>query len=175
MARVRMRQDSIDYSRQKRLWEKKIGTAVEFELRKKAYELSKQELQTLTNELYRTEVALKSKLQQAENNYRNSVSNADDFVLLSKIEGKVYEIFKEPGEMINPQVPLAKVGSATNFVVEMEVDETDIVRLQPGQQVLVSLDAYSNESTVFEAHITRIFPQKDARTRTFTVHADFKE
>ncbi|NQZ76884.1 MAG: efflux transporter periplasmic adaptor subunit, partial [Ekhidna sp.] len=51
----------------------------------------------------------------------------------------------------------------------------DIVRLQPGQQVLVSLDAYSNESTVFEAHITRIFPQKDARTRTFTVHADFKE
>lgn len=171
MVALRFRQDSIDYMRQKRLWTENIGTRTEYEHRQEAYELSKQELIAVTNELERTRVELKNKLLQSQNNYRNALSNASDYLVTSKINGKVYDVFKEVGELVNQQEPLATIGSANYFLIEMEVDEVDISRIVIGQQVIINLDAYKDQ--VFEAKVSRILPQKDRRTRTFTVEARF--
>ena len=54
----------------------------------------------------------------------------------------------------------------------MKIDEVDIARIKTGQKALITLDAY--ERQVFEAEITRIYPQKDKRTQTFEVEAEFK-
>ncbi|MBT8271930.1 MAG: HlyD family secretion protein, partial [Bacteroidia bacterium] len=79
---------------------------------------------------------------------------------------------KNPGELITTMEPLAMLGSATDFIIELLVDEADIVKISAGQRVLITLDAYSGE--VFEAEISRILPNKDQRNQTFTVEAIFK-
>ena len=66
---------------------------------------------------------------------------------------------------------LALVGSTSNFVIELLVDEVDIVKIEKGQKALVSLDAYADR--VFEAVVTKIYPQKDSRSQTFKVEALF--
>ena len=38
--------------------------------------------------------------------------------------------------------PLASIGSATDFVIEMLVDEVDIVKISKDQKVIITLDAY---------------------------------
>lgn len=171
-ATLSLKSDSMNYFRQKNLWEQNIGSKVQYENKKLAYELSQNRLRILRNSYERTKNELATQLQQARNNYETSQVSTKDFTVRSKINGKVYAIFKNPGEIVTTMEPLASVGSATEFIIEMLVDEVDIVKLGEGQKTLISLDAYGQE--VFEAEIRKIYPQKDERSQTFTVEAFFK-
>ena len=172
-ANLTFQNDSINYFRQKRLWDQQIGSKVEFDNRKLAYELSRNKLNLLKSKYERTKNELQMQLQQASNNYRSSQITTNDFTVTSKIDGKVYALFKEPGEIVSTMEPLASVGSSTDFIIEMLVDEVDIVKLGLGQKALITLDAYG--AAVFEAEISKIYPRKDERSQTFTVEAKFKK
>jgi multidrug resistance efflux pump len=172
-AKLKLSNDSINYFRQKNLWEKKVGSRVELDTRKLNYDVSKNNLEALQNKLARTEVELKNQIKRAENNYRATLVNTKDFSVKSKINGKVYALFQEPGELVSPQQPLASIGSATDFIIELLIDEVDIARVKLGQKVLVNLDAYGKE--IFEAKVTKIYPRKEQRTQTFKVEALFEK
>ena len=121
----------------------------------------------------RTKNELQTQVQQARNNYESSQINTKDFTVTSKINGKVYALLKEPGEIVSTMEPLAAVGSSSVFVIEMLVDEVDIVKLVTGQKALITLDAYPLE--VFSASVNKIYPRKDERSQTFMVEAFFNE
>lgn len=170
-AKLKLSHDSINYFRQKNLWEKEIGTKNELDTRRLAYEVSQSNYKDLKNKLNRTKSQLQTQLRQAENNYETSVINTKDFAVTSKINGKVYAVLKNPGEIVTQQEPVAKIGSADVFIIEMLVDEVDIARVKTGQKVLITLDAYGFQ--VFEAKVTKIYPQKDLRSQTFKIEARF--
>ena len=67
--------------------------------------------------------------------------------------------------------PIAAIGSATDFIIEMLVDEVDIVKLKIGQTALITLDAYGSE--VYTAVLSKIYPRKDERSQTFKIEALF--
>ena len=73
--------------------------------------------------------------------------------------------------MVNPQTSLAIIGNASDFFIELQIDEYDIVKIKTGQKVLVSMDSYKGE--VFEAVISKINPLMDERTKSFLVEAEF--
>ncbi|MFD2564418.1 efflux RND transporter periplasmic adaptor subunit [Aquimarina rubra] len=170
-AELKMTNDSINYCRQKNLWDQQIGSKVEYDTRKLAYELSTKSLDLLRNKYDRTKDELKTQLKQAENNYETSLTTTKDFTVNSKINGKVYALYKNSGEIVNTQEPIASVGSAAVFVIEMLVDEVDIVQLKKGQKVIITLDAYNGQ--VFTAKVSKIYPKKDERNQTFMVEALF--
>lgn len=172
IAKLALKNDSINYFRQKNLWKQRIGSRVQFENKKLAYELSQNKVQILQNNYGRTENELLTNLQQARNNYKTSQIFTKDFTVTSKINGKVYALYKNPGETVNTLEPLASVGSADKFIIELLVDEVDIVKIDIGQKTLITLDAYGNE--VFEAEVSKIYPKKDERSQTFKVEAIFK-
>ena len=163
--------DSINYFRQIRLWEQKIGSKADFDTRKLTYELSRNNLKLLQSKYRRTKNELQTQVHQAQNNYEQAKINTEDFTVTSKINGKVYELMKESGEIVNITEPVAAVGSDAVFIIKMLVDEVDIVKLSLGQKTLVTLDAYENQ--VFDATVTKIYPRKDERSQTFTVEASF--
>jgi multidrug efflux pump subunit AcrA (membrane-fusion protein) len=170
-AKLKFHNDSVNFMRQKRLWEQQIGSNAEYDNKKLQYESSLNNLQVLQNRYGRTKNDLQTRMQQAENNYQTAIVNTGDFTITSKINGKVYAIHKNEGEIITAQQPLASMGKSAVFIVELLVDEVDIVALKKGQNVLITLDAYSN--TVFEGKIDKIYPKKDERTQTFKVDAVF--
>ncbi|MCJ7466357.1 MAG: efflux RND transporter periplasmic adaptor subunit [Maribacter sp.] len=171
-ATLSLKNDSINYLRQKNLWEQNIGSKVEFDNRKLAYELSRNNLQLLKNQYTRTQNELQTQVEQASNSYKNSRIATGDFTVTSMINGKVYALYKNPGEIVTTMDPLASVGSKDIFVIEMLVDEVDIVKLSLGQGVLITLDAYAQN--VFEGKVYKIYPRKDERTQTFKVEARFE-
>ncbi|NAY92415.1 HlyD family efflux transporter periplasmic adaptor subunit [Muricauda sp. JGD-17] len=172
-AELTLKNDSINFFRQKNLWNQNIGSKVEFDNRKLAYELSQNKLNLLKRNYLRTKNELQTQLKQAENNYKTSMTLNKDFTLTSKINGKVYAIYKDPGEIINSMEPVAAIGRSDTFVIELLVDEVDIVKLKIGQKVLVTLDAYNSQ--VFEAKLNKIYPRKDERSQTFKVEALFND
>ena len=172
-SRLKFQNDSINYFRQKNLWDQNIGSKAEFDNKKLNYELSANNLQLLQSKYNRTKNELLTSLKQAENNYKTSLIATKDFTVKSAINGKVYALYKNPGEIISTQEPLAAIGSATVFKIEMLVDEIDIVSIQTNQQVLITLDAYTGE--VYSGKVSKIYPQKDQRNQTFKVEALFDE
>ena len=163
--------DSINYFRQKNLWEQNIGSKVEFDTKKLKYQLSQNNLKLLNSKYIQTQNELQTALQQAQNNYRTSLINTEDYKIKSKINGKVYALYKEPGEIVTTMEPIASIGSADKFIIEMLVDEVDIVKISENQEVIVNLDAYNND--VFTGRVSKIFPKKDEYNQTFKVEAYF--
>lgn len=171
-ARLQFQNDSINFLRRANLWEQNIGSKAQFDAAKLSYQLSKNKLYLLEDKLSRTESELKIAVEQSRNNYQASLINTTDFTIKSKINGKVYALYKEPGEIVTVAEPVAAIGSASNFIIEMLVDEVDIVRIAENQKVLITLDSYRSE--VFEAIVFKIYPKKDERNQTFLVEARFK-
>jgi len=89
------------------------------------------------------------------------------------MNGVVFSISKNKGELVSPQMPIAVIGNPEAFVLEMQVDENDILQLSLGQRIIVRLDSYKNE--VFEAAITKIYPYMNERSKTFLVEAKFSK
>lgn len=171
-ARDRLTVDSANYERQKALWAQQIGSKSELEQRELAYNTSKAAVTRATKALAETRERLRTELEVARNNVSISTAGNDDRAPASLIDGIVYDLMVEPGELATPQKPVAVLGSATDLYLELEVDEKDIARVQVGQGVAVTLELYEN---AFDATITRIIPLMDPRSRTFTVEARFKE
>lgn len=170
-AQLKLKNDSINYYRQKRLWEQKIGSKIEFDNRQLAFELSLNNLTLLQNQYKRTKNDLLTKVQQANNSYKRAQISTTDFTVSSKISGKIYALYKNSGELVTTMEPLAAIGSSNVFLIELLVDEVDIVAVKLRQKVLLTLDAYQDQ--VFEAKVSKIYPRKDERSQTFKVEAEF--
>lgn len=168
---LKYKNDSINYFRQKSLWEQQIGSKMEYDTKKLNFDLSFNSLQLLRSKYNRTKNELQTAVKQAQNNYQTSIINTKDFTVKSKINGKVYALYKNPGEIITTQEALASVGSAKVFIMELLVDEVDIVKIRINQQVIINLDAYNGKT--FTGNVSKILPKKDERNQTFTVEALF--
>jgi multidrug efflux pump subunit AcrA (membrane-fusion protein) len=170
-ARLKLKNDSLNYEKQKRLWDQNIGTKQQVIERQLAYELAQNELAQLNNSYNRTKTELENKLKSAKNSYRISTITKSDFTIKSSMDGRVYQIHKEIGEAVNPQTALAQIGSADDFVLILLIDEVDISKVYVDQDVVVTLDAYPNK--IFQAKVEKIASSMDIRSQTFEVEAAF--
>ena len=171
LAQSKCSNDSLLYQRQKNLWNENIGTRIEVEQRELTFKNSKTMLESAKiryNDLLKD---LEFNARQAQNNLSISKYREGDFIIKSEIDGKVYSLIKEQGEMVSPQTPLAVIGNAGIFLLEMQIDEYDIAKIKLGQKVLLSMDSYKGE--VFEAKVSKIIPIMNERSKSFTVEAEF--
>jgi HlyD family secretion protein len=171
LAKAKLYNDSVQFIRQKSLWEQNIGTKVEFEQKELAFKNSKANFKSAITRLSDLKKQIDLNAKQSVNNLKASKLTESDFVIKSEINGKVYSILKNRGEVINSQIPLAIIGDANNFLLELQVDEFDIVKIKIGQKVFVRMDSYKNE--VFDALVTKINPIMNEKTKTFIVEAKF--
>jgi len=167
-AQNKLSNDSLLFMRQRSLWRQNIGTKVELEQRELSYQYA-------TINLKKSQVAyddLNRQLnlisEQSRNNLKMAQNSEDDFVIKSEVDGFVYQLNAQKGELANSTTPLAVLGES-DFVLELNVDELDIVKIKEGQKVVVRLDSYKSE--VFRATIRFVYPMMNDRTRSFKVKA----
>lgn len=170
-AQLKLKNDSMNFERQKSLWNQNIGSKAEYDAKKLQFETSQTAVKMLQDKLVRTKYELNTALSQASVQYQSALTNAKDFTIYSKINGKLYDKSKNQGELVSAQMPIATIGSANQYTIEMLIDEVDITSIKIGQTILVTLDAYKKK--VFEAKVSKIYPSKDERTQTFKVEGVF--
>ena len=163
--------DSTNYFRQQRLFSNNIGTLNQLESFKLKFETSKNTVASLSEKLKSQASILKHSKAQAQNNIEIARKNAKDFTVNSFIDGKIYVLPYKIGEMVLPQQEFAIIGNATNFLLEMEIDEADISKINLGQTVVVKLEAYPQ---TLKAKISKIYPSLDQKTQSFKIEALFE-
>lgn len=171
IAKLKSQNDSAQFERQKKLRASNTGTDVEYEASQLKFQASEANYQTAITNYEEFKRKLDFNSSQAQRNLQISGLAAKDYTVYSEIEGIVYTINKEKGEMINIQSELAVVGDSKLFILEMQVDERDILKINLGQRVVITMESYGDQT--FEAKITKIYPFMDTKSKTFKLEATF--
>lgn len=166
-----MRNDSLMYFRQKNLWQQQIGSKVEVEQKELAYQNSRTTYYSSIVRYKDLKRQLNFTASQSRNNLLISTNLAIEYTIRSEVDGIVYSLSREKGELVGPQTPLAVIGDAQMFILELQVDEYDIMKISKGLRVEVVLDSYKD--SVFEAEVTKINPLMNERSKTFLIEAAF--
>ncbi len=169
--REKVRNDSLLFTRFSVLYKQGTVSKVELEQRELSFLASKNNYLAAVNRYKDLKRQVKLSAQQSQNALAISAKTSGDFTIKSEVDGIVYSVLKEKGELVSPQTPLAVIGSANSFQLIMQIDEYDIAKVAVGQTAIISTDSYKGQS--FEAVITKIVPIMNERSKTFTVEARF--
>ncbi|MGB4703827.1 MAG: efflux RND transporter periplasmic adaptor subunit [Candidatus Saccharicenans sp.] len=148
-AEAQYRRDRNYYERQKQLFESGLISRDQLEAARAQYEVSSATLQSLRYQIKQAEANLKSNLEDLKKTTYNS-----------PIDGMVTSLRVEEGEvaivgtMNNPGTVLLTIADLSIMEVEVEVDETDVVNVKPGQLARVRVDAFPEQ--IFQGRVTEI-------------------
>lgn len=165
--------DALNLNRQERLLAQNIGKKADYDQLKLKYLNTQKQLEGLEQKLIQTKTNLEANYKKALNSIRTEKQQLADFTVRSKIDGRVYTIHKQAGDLISTQETFAEIGTADAFKIEMDIDEVDITKIEIGDSILIVLNAYQEQ--VFVANISKIAPKKEDLTQTFRVEGHFKE
>lgn len=171
VAKLKVDNDLSLLDRQKKLWSSEIGTKNDVEQRELVYKNSLALYNASRLKLNDLKKQIDFQSKQTEKSAAISSSSMNDYVVKSELAGKVYSLSKEKGEMITTQMPVAIIGDANKFYIELQVDEFDIANLKIGQKAIISMDSYKGET--FEAVIEKIYPLMNEKSKSFKIDAVF--
>jgi len=170
-AKDKLTVDESIYHKNKNIRQYNIISEVDFERIELAYKNSKLNYESAQKQLAQLKIQLENDQKRNAINLKSSQKSQSDFNIKSAFSGKLFDIPVKEGTFITPQNPLAVIGKENSFLMELEVDENDMVRIQTGQKAVVTMDSYPEN--VFEAVIDKIYPIMDERSRTFRIEAHF--
>lgn len=162
--------DSAVFTRTKGLFESSAATKAELDRTSWLYEQSRALLVASRNKYASTRTSLVNQLAAARRQMELAAVTRGNFTVRSLIGGRIFAVYKEPGEIVNSQQPVAVLGDAGRFVLRLVVDQTDITRIATGQEVLYTIDALPD--SIFSARVTKIYPTLDMETQSYRVDAE---
>ena len=170
-SRDKLTLDESIYNRNKNIRNQGGISEVDFERVELAYKSSKINYESARKQLAQLKAQLKNDQSRNSVNLKINQKSQSDFSVKSVFSGKLFDVLVKEGTLVTPQTPLAIIGQENSFLLELEVDENDMVRVSTGQKVLVTMDSYKGQ--VFDAVIDKIYPIMNERSRTFKIEAHF--
>ncbi|WP_413997975.1 efflux RND transporter periplasmic adaptor subunit [Flavobacterium sp. W1B] len=170
-AKDKLSLDESIYNRNKNIRNQGGISEVDFERVELAFKSSKINYESAKKQLAQLKAQLENDQNRNSINLKFNQKSQSDFSIKSAFSGELFDVLVKEGTLVTPQTPLAIIGQANSFLLEFEVDENDMVRVELGQKALVTMDSYKGE--VFDAIVDKIYPIMDERSRTFKIEAHF--
>ena len=171
VAKAKMEHDKLLLSRQRTLWAQGIGSRNDLDALELAASTATSAYNAASVRYRELDRQLRFQALQTQKSLQISESLAGDYLIKSTVNGKVYSLLRKRGELVSPQSPVALIGDAAGFMLELQVDEYDIAKISRGQKILLQMDSYKGQ--VFEAEVEKINPAMNTQSRSFTVDAAF--
>lgn len=169
-AKTRVEFDSVSYFRYSALLKSNAVKRVDFDQAKLSYENSRGNYELQLSRLAKTKDQLALELKNAESQLVINSEESGRYILKSKVDGVIYKMLKERGELVRRTEALAIIGSE-DFYLQLSVDELDLQKTKPGQEVLVKITAFG--ARAFKAKVTKIHPLVNTREQSVRVDANF--
>ena len=138
-----------------------------------AAKFTKEELERY-EELARRNIASRQIFERARRDYIQAISavaagkeRLNDYVLVSPLDGIVLRHDGEVGETVKPGDIVFWVGKRLPLRIIAEVDEEDIPLVRPGQEALLTADAFAK--LVFGGQVKEITPKGDPINKNYRV------
>ncbi len=165
-AAVRLKQAEQELERIKGLREQDLASSSELLKAETEFEVARGKRKTLL-----------ARIREQEASLRSGEHDLELSTILAPISGVVTRLNVEEGEtavvgtMNQPGTVLLTLSDLTGLEVEVEVDETDVVGIRPGQDAVITIDSYPD--TTFHGVVTEV-GNSAIRTARQTESVDFK-
>lgn len=163
--------DESVYNRYKNIKQYNVISEVEYDKIVLAYKNSTSNYELANKQLSQLKTQLKNDQNQKNVNLKINQKSENDYNIKSAFTGELFDVLVKEGMLITPQLPLAIIGKENAYILALDVDENDMVRVKIGQNLLISMDSY--KGNVFEGVVDKIYPIMDERSRTFKIEAHF--
>jgi len=168
-ARAKYSYDSISSQRLKRLLDENATS-------RSSYDVSATQLDVSRQQLRKAQQTYESLVQRAQVERRNARLQVaaqrtarEDYIIYAAEDGLIYDVIPNAGELINPQMVIIEIGDASEYEVELNIDETDIAFLMPGQRIVYTIDSYKQDR--FEGVVSHVNPRVSAADKTAKITA----
>ena len=168
-ARAKLMGDSLNLSRMKALHASGSATTSDLDRAQSTFDQSRAQLSSAMRRLENTKLSLRNQVLLAQKQLELARTSSENFSVRSRCDGKVFALYREEGETVNSQQPVALVGDAKDFLLRLVIDASDVVRVQPGQKVMYTVDAFPDST--FSATVVKTFPVLENETQSFRVDA----
>lgn len=168
-ASLKLKTDSINYLRYKKLLAEKAASANEFEQMELRYTQSKADVSAIKKQIELLRLNLNNELSRAKGNYLTAETGSDYRRPKAAYNSLIYEINKKAGDYVRPGDPLFLLG-AGRLIAKLKIDESDFAKVHPGQKVMVTGDVFGDK--IIEGKVIRVLPRMNEREQSFTVEAE---
>ena len=134
----------IRYERQKNLWDKKIGTELQY-------------------------LEVKSRMQTFQRKRRTLLTQIEKAQIKSPFSGSVEETFAKIGELVVPGQPLIRILNPKDVYVYAEVSDTYTGKIKKGSTARLRVLSTEEEISSRISHVSRVLNNEN---RTFSVRLD---
>jgi HlyD family secretion protein len=165
--------DSLTYERYKNLSLHNSTTRNDLDRARLASEASANDFKAVSSRLEKAREQVDLDLQQALRQYEIASAETGRFIVRAESDGNLLSLMKEKGELVRRGEQIAVVGDNSRFELRFSVDEMDVRRVKPGQDVVVKIDAFG--AKVFNAKVIKVHPYINTREQSMRVDAAFTE
>jgi HlyD family secretion protein len=170
-ARLKAKNDSLQYERSKNLFTSNAITHSQLETAELAYTASANDSKAAEERYHSTLNDLRLAKSNANSQLSAAQSELENFTIKSDANGVVFKTNKELGEVVRAGELVALIGEREHRTIKLAVDEQDIDKIAIGQQIVLKTDITGN--TIYTAHVTRIYPVMNTLDQTFRVDGEF--
>jgi multidrug efflux pump subunit AcrA (membrane-fusion protein) len=171
-AKTRLENDELQYKRYKNLYEQQAISASNYEKYQLQFQTTQHDVQSLEAQLKQLQYSDALQLQQASNQLAIARTTKSNGLLKSYTNGLVYEVYKQIGDLVQPNQPIALVGSG-KMIAKLLVDQDDLEKVFVGQKILITMDAFPDK--IYHATVRKIYPLLNKVEQSFRVDAFFDE
>ncbi|MFH2035902.1 MAG: efflux RND transporter periplasmic adaptor subunit [Candidatus Zixiibacteriota bacterium] len=138
-----------EFERQKQLYERELTSETAFKNAEYSYKNSKFSYE-----------AMQSQTQQAQSRLDKAEDNLSKTKIIAPMNGVITYLDAEVGEIAAAQTPYSQgrtlmvISNLLTFEVEVDVDETEITKIELGQQAKIEIDAFVD--TTFKGEVVEI-------------------
>lgn len=142
------KKEKHDYLRQKKLFDKGIISAVDYENYKFEYDLTINAISQLKKQQFNTWQAdltgLNRQLIEYENDLQTQNENKEYYILTAPINGTLMNVIGiEEGSLISANISLAEISPEGELIAECYVSPIDIGLINPNSKVKFQMDAFN--------------------------------
>jgi HlyD family secretion protein len=137
----------LTYNRNKKLHDDGVISDADFEAIKSAYEVAKAEVEAANQSISAAEFGVKS----AEASLKESRENLNKTSIFAPVNGTISKLSIEKGERVVGTEMMAgteilRLANLNEMEVNVDVTESDIIRVNIGDTAIVDIDAYLNRT-----------------------------
>ncbi len=171
LATEKLKQDEQQFNRYKKLLESNSISKLEYENMQLAYENSKTNLSNLQQTLKLQKQQADQQLinQEAQKNINSFLSGNNE--VKAVVGGKVYKKMKEVGDYVRKGDVIAMIGDAHSVYARVNVDESNIAKIKPGQKAIIQLN--TNKGINYEGVMDEVLPAFEDASQSFVCKIKF--
>lgn len=168
-AAIQRYNDSVNFTRYENLWKQKAIAQVDYDKARVQFQSSQNDHEAQQQRWIREQQQARLQVKDAQSKQAVTAQQLQQTHIRSAIRGRVFELLKQPGEVVKENEWIATLGRAGQLYAQLWVDENDYSRIRTGQQLWMKIDAFPGKQ--YKAQVMRIYPAIQRDKQSFRVDA----